>query len=112
MQKYCQEEMFKKTEDASLNRMLNYGRDPFAALAKPLSSNEYFLFYHCTSLPPLRNGLTRRLLTRLNMFVLSCQKPRSNAAYLSIYPSMKLRSCVIGSVLLSRTGISSAPAFF
>ncbi|KAF5678196.1 hypothetical protein FDENT_9000 [Fusarium denticulatum] len=65
MQKH-QEDMARNAENTSLNKVLGYGRDPFAALPKQLLSHENFLLDHYIRVVVPYNVKTCRLFNKMN----------------------------------------------
>ncbi|KAF5610675.1 uncharacterized protein FSUBG_2936 [Fusarium subglutinans] len=65
MQKH-QEDMARNAESTSLNRVLGYSRDPFAALPKQLLSHETFLLDHYIRVVVPYNVKTCRLFNQMN----------------------------------------------
>ncbi|KAG5760570.1 hypothetical protein H9Q72_011311 [Fusarium xylarioides] len=65
MQKH-QEDMARNAESSSLNRVLGYSRDPFAALPKQLLSHENFLLDHYIRVVVPYNVKTCRLFNQVH----------------------------------------------
>ncbi|CCT75402.1 uncharacterized protein FFUJ_11422 [Fusarium fujikuroi IMI 58289] len=65
MQKH-QEDMARNAESTSLNRVLGYSHDPFAALPKQLLSHETFLLDHYVRVVVPYNVRTCRLFNQMN----------------------------------------------